>query len=549
MLLSLHIRDFVLVDQLSLDFHAGFTVLTGETGAGKSILLDALGLALGAKGEAGMIRQGADKTEISAEFQPTPQSRDWLQTQSIDEEETLILRRTLDHSGRSKAFVNGSVVTLTQLRALSERLVDIHGQHAHQSLLKPEAQRALLDEHAQQGMLVKQVAQHYQTWQRLAQQLQHAQENASQLRREREQLEWQIAQISQLDLAEQEWETIQLEQQRLAHAAQLLEAATQATAVLTENDEAVIDQLQALIQRLQQASRYDNRLQASIELLEAARIHAQEASYALTDYSQQTELDPQRLVALEQRMQAIYDCSRKLRLAPETLLAQQAVWQTQLAALHASSDLDALTQAVAAAEATYRQHAQQLSQARATAAATLAQAVTTAMQTLNLNGGQCAIHLAPRKEPAAHGLEDIEFLFAGHAGVAPRPLSKVASGGELARISLALSVITSEATPVATLIFDEVDSGIGGAVAEVVGQRLAQLGEVRQVLCVTHLAQVAAQGQHHFMVKKTTTDGQTRSQIQVLTRTERVEEIARMLGGVNITPTTRQHAQEMLQID
>ena len=547
MLLSLHIRDFVLVKQLSLDFAHGFTVLTGETGAGKSILLDALGLALGERGDASMIRQGCDKTEVSAEFAVTPSVATWLAAQDLEAAETLLLRRVVDQSGRSKAFINGSPVPLAQLRSVGELLVDIHGQHAHQSLLRADAQRHLLDEHAHLKALSAQVAAHYKEWQQLAQQMAHAEQNVAGLAREREQLAWQVEQIAQLDLQRDEWANIQSEQQRLAHAANLLELAEQSAQVLSEGEQAVADQLNSLLTRLQQFSRYDARLTPIAELLDAARINVQEAGYALSDYLQKSDLDPARLQQVEDRMQAIHDCARKLRLAPEALLTQLNTWQTALAALQASTDLAQLQQAVQAAETAYRQAATALSTQRQAAAVALGQAVTQAMQDLSLAGGQFAVQLTPRKQAAAHGLEDVEFLVAGHAGVSPRPLNKVASGGELARISLALSVITSQATPVPTLIFDEVDSGIGGAVAEVVGKLLAKLGQDRQVLCVTHLPQVAAQGSQHFVVRKSTEAGQTLSEIQALSDAERVDEIARMLGGISITNTTRQHAKEMLR--
>lgn len=547
MLLSLHIRDFVLVKQLSLDFAHGFTVLTGETGAGKSILLDALGLALGERGDASMIRQGCDKTEVSAEFAVTPSVATWLAAQDLEAAETLLLRRVVDQSGRSKAFINGSPVPLTQLRSVGELLVDIHGQHAHQSLLRADAQRHLLDAHAHLQALSAQVATHYKAWQQLVQQMAHAEQNAAGLAREREQLTWQVEQIAQLDLQQDEWANIQSEQQRLAHAANLLELAEQSAQVLSEGEQAVADQLNSLLTRLQQFSRYDARLTPIAELLDAARINVQEAGYALSDYLQKSDLDPARLQQVEDRMQAIHDCARKLRLAPEALLTQLNTWQTALAALQASTDLAQLQQAVQAAETAYRQAATALSTQRQAAAVALGQAVTQAMQDLSLAGGQFAVQLTPRKQAAAHGLEDVEFLVAGHAGVSPRPLNKVASGGELARISLALSVITSQATPVPTLIFDEVDSGIGGAVAEVVGKLLAKLGQDRQVLCVTHLPQVAAQGSQHFVVRKSTEAGQTLSEIQALSDAERVDEIARMLGGISITNTTRQHAKEMLR--
>ncbi|MBP1207446.1 DNA repair protein RecN (Recombination protein N) [Duganella sp. 1411] len=548
MLRTLSIRDFVIVDSIELEFSAGFTVFTGETGAGKSILIDALTLALGGRGDASVVREGAAKADISADFAVGEPARDWLAANEFAVEEGgALLRRVIDNAGRSKAYINGIAATASQLRELGDLLVDIHGQHAHQSLMKAEAQRALLDGQAGAGADVKAVAASYKAWRALAKQLQEFETNAANVLYERERLEWQVNELEKLAVKPGEWADVSNEQSRLSHAASLLEGAQEALAALSESDDhPILSQLSSLNQKLGKLAGIDTGLQAIVDLIEPARIQLQEAVYAINDYLDRVELDPERLRQVESRMEAIHSAARKFRVTEEQLPEEHAKLAERLAQIADASDIDGLRKQEEKLKAAYLQVAAGLSATRAQAARQLGEAVTRAMQELNMTGGRFEVALNAG-EPGAHGLEQVEFLVAGHAGVAARPLAKVASGGELARISLAISVITSNATATPTLIFDEVDSGIGGGVAEVVGRLLRRLGQERQVLCVTHLPQVASQAGQHFQVAKGTLDnGKTASRIDVLDAKARVEEVARMLGGLEITATTRKHARELL---
>jgi DNA repair protein RecN (Recombination protein N) len=552
MLRTLTIRDFVIVDAIELEFSSGFTVFTGETGAGKSILIDALQLALGGRGEASMVREGATKADITADFALTPEAAQWLeQNEYAVDEGGALLRRVIDNAGRSKAFINGVAATASQLRELGDMLVDIHGQHAHQSLLKLDAQRALLDNQiavrdpsARADMQA--VAGAYKTWRALARQLEEFETNAKNVLLERERLEWQVGELDKLAPKAGEWADISNEHSRLSHAATLLEGAQEALSAISEADHPILSQLASLNQKLGKLVDVDSGLQPVLDCMEPARIQLQEAVYALNDYIDKVELDPARLREVDARMEALHSAARKFRVTPEELHEEHAQLAAKLKQLADASDIDGLRQQEQKAKAAYMSAADKLSGTRAQAAKLLGEQVTAAMQELSMSGGRFEIALNP-SEPSAHGLEQVEFLVAGHAGVAPRPLAKVASGGELARISLAISVITSNATVTPTLIFDEVDSGIGGGVAEVVGRLLKRLGQQRQVLCVTHLPQVASQANQHFQVAKGTTDeGRTVSRIDVLNARARVEEVARMLGGLEITETTRKHARELL---
>jgi len=550
MLRALAIRDFVIVDFVELDLSSGFTVFTGETGAGKSILIDALTLALGGRADASVVREGAARADIVAEFTGEQDSviQHWLNEQALDHGEgVLLLRRVIDNAGRSKAFINGVTATVTQLRELGEMLVDIHGQHAHQSLLRGDAQRQLVDAHAGLQSQVQQVASAYKQWRAVSKQREEFERDAKQALLERERLEWQVGELQKLAPQPGEWADVCNEHSRLSHAASLIDGAQQALDALSESDSSpMLSQLNSLEQRLGKLVDIDDKLKPVLDALEPARIQLQEAVYALHDYLGRIELDPQRLRVVEARMEALHSASRKFYVAPEQLSQEFEQLSMRLQQLSDATDLDALrAQEEKLAEA-YHTSAKLLSKARAAAAKSLSVAVTAAMQELSMSGGRFDIALHT-SEPAAHGVEQIEFLVAGHAGTTPRPLVKVASGGELARISLAISVIASSATATPTLIFDEVDSGIGGAVAEVVGRLLRKLGQDRQVLCVTHLPQVASQAAQHFQVsKRAAADGRTVSSITPLTGAERVEEIARMLGGLEITATTRKHARELL---
>lgn len=546
MLHSLHIRDFVIVDQVDLHFDQGFTVFSGETGAGKSILIDALALALGGRAETYSIREGADKTDISAVFDCPDSLRDWLQEQEMDDSE-LVLRRVFDRSGKSRAFINGVPANLAQLRSIGQHLVDIHGQHAHQSLLKNSAQRELLDAHADNNRLLQTLAQQWKAWQSDIRQYKESQENAAQQNLERERLEWQLQEIAKLQLGKNEWENVSTEHNRLAHASSLLEGATQTLNTLDGEEQSLISELNSATQRIAQLLKNDPALQGIYDALESARIACVEAASDLNSYLDKVDLDPLRLAELETRMRNIFDTAHKFRVEPEQLHALEQELEVKLAHFNKISNLEELEKNIAQRKAAYMETAQELSKARKKTASTLGKEVTQAMQTLAMQGGVFEIHLQ-KAEPGPHGLEQVEFNVAGHAGTTPRPLAKVASGGELARISLALSVMANKASRVPTLIFDEVDTGIGGAVAEVVGKLLRELGSRHQVLCVTHLPQVAACAQQHFQVQKSQKNKTTHSEIVLLDEQERINEVARMLGGLTITETTREHAREMLGI-
>ena len=554
MLQTLSLRDFVIVDQLELDFSSGFTVLTGETGAGKSILLDALSLVLGERADSSQIREGCSRAEISALFRIDPQQiehfNQWLDEQSFpleDGGQSLLLKRTVEANGRSRAFINGSVATLAQLREAGDQLVDIHGQHAHQLLLKGGAQRELLDRHANHLDLVTEVSQLFKTLNESRRKLEQAENAGQDIERERERLEWQLEELTELSPQEGEWATIQGEQARLANGAKIISGCQEAIDALSDADNSVESTLSKASANISTLAEHDSALSDISQALESAQIQIDEAVHGLNRYLQKLDLDPARLSEVEERMQALHGAARKYRTEADDLPKLLLDTTERLEALTASQNIEALRERVKQEELAYLKQAEQLSQKRSKAALDLGKQVTTAMQDLSMAGGQLEIALLPLAEGGAHGLEQIEFLVAGHAGSTPRSLAKVASGGELARISLAISVITSKASFTPTLIFDEVDAGIGGAVAETVGKLLRQLGQSHQILCVTHLPQVAAQGNHHLKVSKSQAGNKTLSQVMPLGRPERVEEVARMLGGATITDTTRRHARELLE--
>jgi DNA repair protein RecN (Recombination protein N) len=547
MLLTLSVRNFVVVESLELDFGPGFTVLTGETGAGKSILIDALQLALGDRVDSGVIRDGAQRAEVAAEFRIDPHAASWLADAGLAcEGEVALLRRTLDTAGRSRAFINGSPVTLAQLRELGDALVDIHGQHAHQSLLRPGAQLQLLDEHGQLQDSARTVASAYAHLRRARQARLDAEAASVGAASERERLQWAAEELQELAPEPGEWERVSSEHKRLSHAAGLLEGAHAAIDGLVDADLAALGRIDAAASRLRVLAAFDARLGPVLEILESARNEVDEAARQLNQYLAHADLDEARLAQVETRLAAMHATARKLRCAPEELAGLLESTQAQLAALKAASDLDGLREIEARAAERFAQAAAMLTEARRQAAQNMSLEVTRAMQDLAMAGGRFSVGLEP-SEASASGLEHVEFQVAGHEAAVLRPLAKVASGGELSRISLAISVIAASATPVQTLIFDEVDAGIGGAVADVVGRRLKQLGQLRQVLCVTHLPQVAAHGDRHLVVTKIQgADHRPVSQIAPLDRAGRVEELARMLGGQQITDATRKHARELL---
>lgn len=546
MLRTLHIRDFVIVEETEIHFGPGFTVFSGETGAGKSILIDALALALGERGDASMLREGAARADVTAVFDTPAHLQDWLTERDLDAAgPELALRRVIDAQGRSRAYLNGTPVTVALLRELGEHLVDIHGQHAHQSLMRPEAQRDLLDAHGGHADLRHAVAQAWKHWRGLQRQLEAAEHDADSLATERERVQWQADELDALALGPDEWDTLQVEHTRLAHAQSLLDGASQVLEALDGEEESARHRLNVALQGAQQMLRHDPALKGLCDALESAGIAIGEAVSDLNGYITRVELDPQRLAVVEARMGAVFETARKFKTTPEELPALRDALHAQLADMQAAGDIEALRAQAAAAQTAYDAAAAKLSTARRKVAKDLGKQVSQAMQTLAMQGGTFEATLA-ESTPSAQGSETVEFRVAGHAGTTPRSLAKVASGGELSRISLALSVIASRAARVPTLIFDEVDSGVGGAVAEVVGKLLRELGARHQVLCVTHLPQVAACGNSQYRVSKSESRGTTRSQITELNIDARVEELARMLGGITITDTTRNHAREML---
>jgi DNA repair protein RecN (Recombination protein N) len=551
MLLSLRIQDFVIVEQQNLNFEAGFTVLTGETGAGKSMLIDALALLLGGRAEAGVVRAGAARAEIEACFsldaEADGEARTWLTEQDLSgDDDLLLMRRVVDAGGRSRAFINGRAVTLTQLKILGEWLVDIHGQHAHQSLVRPEIQRQLLDGFAGATDAVKQVREAFRHWQSVRQQRQDWENNASAFSAERERLLGQVEELQSLELSREEWPQLQQEHSRLANAAGLIEGSDFALQVLAEADDACLSRLAAAQSRISALAELDPSLQGVLGLLNDAEAPLREASYELRHYRQKAELDPQRLNEVEQRIQTLYSTARKYRCQPDNLPERLEQYLQRLVALGGDEAEPDWAGREAEALQRWQQLAGVLTGLRQQAAITFAGRITTEMQALALAGSRFAATLLPRDEPTAYGAEEVVFEVAQHDSLPLRPLAKVASGGELSRISLALQMLTSEVAAVPTLIFDEVDVGIGGRVAEMVGRLLKRLGLRYQVLCITHLPQVAALGDQQWQVSKLQTDDGVRSQIAALTAAQRIDEIARMLGGVDITDTTRQHAKELL---
>ena len=549
MLQSLGIRDFVIVDQMDLEFKPGFTVLTGETGAGKSIMIDALALALGERADGLVVRAGAERAEIAAEFEirKLASLSAWLRENELEGDSGIcMMRRVIDASGRSRGFINGHSATVQQLREAGEKLVEIHGQHAHQSLLKAESQRELLDAYGGLSGLASQVAEHYHQLQGLRKRRQEWETNAANIAAERDQLDWQARELKALNFSPEEWQTLQDDHSRLVHAATLLEAAGTALDALSENDAALVPQLNSLISRFRNLLEHDAGLREILDILEPAQIQLQEAVYSIRHYQEKLDLDPDRLREAEQRMEAIHSAARKHRLPPQEIPELLQRFEQRLQEIGGAAGVEELRQLEDAAHGAYLAQAKKLSAARNKAAKSLSQEVTAIMQNLAMVGGEFSVVLNALDEGSVHGLENIEFLVSAHKDMPLRPLAKVASGGELSRIGLGIQVVTSTIGTVPTMIFDEVDAGIGGRVAEIVGRLLKKLGKERQVLCITHLPQVAAAGDQQWQVNKTSVNGSILSRIEVMNDKARVEEIARMLGGVKITETTRKHAAEML---
>ena len=542
---AMGLRDFVIVRSLDLEFSSGLSVLTGETGAGKSILIDALQLALGARAEASVVREGATRCEISAEFDTSAPVQQWLSEAGFDASDSLLLKRTIDAQGKSRAWINGSAATATQLREVGDCLVDIHGQHAWQSLTRPDAVRGLLD--AYSGIETKALAVLWQEWRSSQLALEQAKLAQSNLVQERERLEWQISELEKLNPLPDEWETLNADHTRLSHAQALLDAAQQALHELDGDEQGALAQLSKAQNLMLEQSQVEPEFQNVADVLASSLAQASDAAHTLQSWLRRTDLDPQRLQSLDERMGLWMSLSRRHKRSPADLAALLQSWRSELKQLELASDLAALEKALALAGQAYQAEARRISQMRQRGAPKLAKAITQAMQGLGMQGGSFEVALNKLPQGQSSGLEEVVFLVAGHAGSTPRPVGKVASGGELSRIALAIAVTTSALGQAQTLIFDEVDSGVGGAVAETVGRLMQQLGADRQVLAVTHLPQVAACAHHHWVVTKRSDKSGSFSQLQAVTDNDRVQEIARMLGGDKRSATSLAHAQEMLQ--
>ena len=552
MLINMQVRDFAIVDRISVEFDPGMTVLTGETGAGKSILVDALGLVLGERGNAQLVRSGAKRAEFSAEFDISnlPHVRAWLDEQSLDEENECLLRRVINADGRSRAFINGNAVPVQQLKSVGELLVDIHGQHFHQSLARRPIQRDLLDYFGGLAAEREQTSAAFIEWQALAERLRKIADADVDRASRLDLLTFQLQELQTLNLGPAEPAELARERQRLSNSGRLAEGAAGALAGLFDDDSSNANKLVAEAARsIEGLVEYDGELQAVVEMLETAGIQIAEAADTLRRYGDSIDLDPARRDWVEERLDAVQSLSRKHRVSADNLPGLQQTLQQDLDELNNADERGReLEQKLAAANEQYMKMAKSLSAKRRDAANRLSTAVTEAMHSLGMPGGEFEIQLATltEKDARSHGLDGIEFLITANPGQPKMPLSKVASGGELSRMSLAIQVIASDGSAIPTMVFDEVDSGVGGGVAEMVGRRLAELGSSRQVLCVTHLPQVASLAAQHFRISKVTDGKATRTTVQPLGRDERIDELARMLGGVEITEKTLDHAAEML---
>ncbi|HEV2321974.1 MAG TPA: DNA repair protein RecN [Gammaproteobacteria bacterium] len=552
MLTHILIRDFAIIDSLELEFEPGMTVLTGETGAGKSILVDALGLVLGDRAEAGVVRHGAEKAEVGAEFdlEDSPDALLWLEENDLAEDGACILRRVVGSDGRSRSQINGRSVPLQSLKEIGERLLDIHGQHEHQSLMRPAAQMALLDGYGDHGTLLTRLAKLHSDWKAAHDKLTALRTAAGDRDKRLEMLRFQVGELEALKLKAGEVQSIDAEHKRLAHGGKLMETAQAALDALYEAEEDSAHQrVSRTLASLDAQSELEPKFKMLRDMLAGAQVQLAEAADGLRDYLADMDLDPKRLEWLENRLAAIHDVARKHRIEPEALLPHLEALQTELKQLENSEiTLQELEAELAKLKAAYKKAAEELHARREKTAADLGKKVTAAMQELGMAGGkfEIAVTVPDAERFTAKGVDQVEFTVTANKGQPLRPLAKVASGGELSRISLAIQVIAAQAAAIPSMVFDEVDAGIGGGTAEIVGRRLRDLAAKRQVLCVTHLPQVASQGHQHFRVLKETKGNSTLTRIESLDKKNQVEELARMLGGVEITETTRKHAREMI---
>ena len=549
MLVQLAIRDFAIVDTLDLDLHAGMTAITGETGAGKSILLDALGLCLGERADAGSVRHGTRRADLSARFDIArlPEAQTWLEERELPGEDCL-LRRVVTASGRSKAWINGQPCTIGDLKALGDHLIEIHGQHAHQALLREDTHRRLLDDFAGLAEAVGELGVTYRHWQELRRRLKRLADTSDELQARRQLLRYQVEELDLLALAEDELLTLERDQEELAHAEQTL-SDTQFAVDCCENDEGgalhLLHQALARLDILPGAER--GALAEARGMLGDARIQIEEAARELRHFADNTELDPERLAHVEERLGEVHRIARKHHVMPDELNALHGRLRDELATLEGGDhDLDALTADVAEARDRYRAQARTIGDARRQAATAFAEEVQAQLGFLAMGKARFEAEVDTRESPQPDGMETVRFLISANPGQPPRPLTKVASGGELSRISLAIQVVAASHSTIPSLVFDEVDVGVSGATAEIVGQLLRRLGENGQVMTVTHLPQVAAQAHHHLHIEKQAEEDTTQTQMVLLDSAGRVRELARMLGGVKLSDRTLAHAREML---
>jgi DNA repair protein RecN (Recombination protein N) len=556
MLSHIHLKNFAIVEKLDLELKSGMTALTGETGAGKSILIDAIGLVLGDRADNGVVKHGTDKAEITLtiELDDTPSAQAWLAEQDLSEDgdDQCILRRVITANGKSRAWINGSPCNLSMLRQLGEQLVDIHGQHEHQSLMKKEMQRHMLDEFAdidnRQKKLLFKTSAAFNEWKSLKSKLESLTSQNSDHQAKLDLLRFQTGELDELQLIENEYNQLDEEHARLSNSGQLLTSSSSSVLKLYDNDEqSIYNNINEVVQQLEESYQLDAALKEPLEILQSAQIQIQEASDILRHYQESVALDPERLDWINNRISAMHDLSRKHQTKPELLFGKWQSLQAELADLDSDEyDLDALQERLTSSEQDYINVATKLSKARKNAAQQLSQGVSGAMQTLGMEGGIFAINIDTSEIFSSYGIDNIVFQVSANPGQPLKPITKVASGGELSRISLAIQMIAAQRITLPALIFDEVDSGIGGGIAEIVGQQLRNLGINRQVLCVTHLPQVASQAHNHYMVTKLKGENSTSTGMLILDDAQRVEEIARMMGGMEITESTLKLAQEML---